>query len=114
MLGRLVFFLCRVVDFLSVCVDCLFILVFKFSLCLLYLFKVIVIQNWMFFLYVSSENCRKLLPSVQVFISFELTAVGAIIFNNNSAVSLYLQRIKLHLTSIKLPSYKSNLIRLSE
>ena len=57
-----------------------------------------------------AENCRKLLPSVQVFISFKLTAIGAIIFINNNAVSMYLQRIKLRLTSIKLPSCKGNLI----
>ena len=57
---------------------------------------------------------RKLLPSMQVFISFKLTAVDAIIFINNNAVSMYLQRIKLRLTSIKVPFYKGNLIRLSE
>ena len=71
-------------------------------------------QNWTFFLHVCSENCREWLLSVQVFISFKLTAVGAIIFITNNTVSMYLQRIKLRLTSIKLPSYKGNLIRLSE
>ena len=71
-------------------------------------------QNWTFFLHVCWKNCRKLLPSGQVFISFKLTAVGAIIFINNNAVSMYLQRVKLRLTSIKLPSYKGNLIRLNE
>ena len=60
------------------------------------------------------RKLQRIAAERQVFISFKLTAVGAIIFINNNAVSMYLQRIKLRLTSIKLPSYKGNLIRLSE